>query len=367
MKMGLDVKVISFDSNKGKTTQTINGVDVIRYQIKTHKARILSLMLPVANALKKHEHETDLYHVYNVHPLAGAGLYKIMGGKTPILANLDNYGGFCPVSTAMHGKCGTFCRYSCLRRHSSNILERFLALPYALVFPFLKLLSRRVDRYIAPSDYVRNEYVRYEFDPNRIIVVPHSINMDASFNNCKVTHETINILYVGRMSNEKGVDVLINAFHRVACVFPNVRLVLVGDGPMLNEYHLLTEQIGISDRVQFTGYLKYNEVEHYYRIADIFVHPARWHEPFNVTLIEALAHEIPIVVSDVGSLKQIVREAGIASTKGDVEDLANKLALLIEDQSKMIEMSKRCRDVVSEYSDDRILKNLVDIYNQMNS
>src|SRR5439155_7595927 len=88
VRMGEKVTVISFDGNLKKQKETINGVKVIRYHAPTHKAKMLSLALPIARALRKHEKDADLYHLYNTHPLPAAGLYKISGGRKPVFANL---------------------------------------------------------------------------------------------------------------------------------------------------------------------------------------------------------------------------------------------------------------------------------------
>src|SRR5881396_2456089 len=116
VRMGLDVTVISFDSDRGKVEETIGGVRVIRYHISTHKAKMLSLAIPIAKALRRHENEADIFHLYNTHPLPGGGFYKIWGGKKKVIASLENYSGFCPVSAAMYGTCDLSCRYSCLTR-----------------------------------------------------------------------------------------------------------------------------------------------------------------------------------------------------------------------------------------------------------
>src|SRR5215210_2232602 len=81
VKTGLSVTVITFDRSGGKKEEIINGVKVIRYDVITHLAKTLSLSLPVVQALRKNEKETQLYHIYNVHPLAGGGLYRMTRGR----------------------------------------------------------------------------------------------------------------------------------------------------------------------------------------------------------------------------------------------------------------------------------------------
>ena len=367
VKMGLEVTVISFDGNVNTKYETINGVKVIRYLLPTHKAKMLSLAVPIARALRKHEQGTDIYHLYNTHPLPAAGLYKITGGRKPVLANLENYSGYCPLTTAMYGKCDTLCRFSCLTRESHNTFERIIAFVYAGVYPLLRYLAKKADRYIAVSDYVKQEYIKQGFDEDKISVIPNSLDINCFSNRSKIPHAGTNILYVGRMSEEKGVSVLISAFSNVSKTHENIRLILVGDGPALPEYRELVRKNEIQEKVTFTGYQSESHISNFYSVADIFVHPAVCNEPFGITLLEAMASEVPILVSNVGSLAQIVNNAGIIFNKGDISDLTNKLTSLIEDEEKRVALSKNCKSIVDLYSDEKVLKTLIDTYRQLNN
>src|SRR5436853_751211 len=365
VRLGINVTVLSFDSDKGKVEETINGVRIIRYHVKTHKAKMLSLSIPIAKALARHQQEADIFHLYNTHPLPGGGLYKVTGGKKKVVATLENYSGFCPVSTAMYGRCDLHCRYSCLRRSSNTAVEKIIAIPYSCSYPFLGMLSKRLDRYLAVSEYVRKEYISHGFQASRIEVLPNSINVDSYAKTPREPHDGVNILYVGRMSQEKGVETLMKAFQRVSRTYENTRLLLVGDGPFLNRCRLLAREIGVETSVVFTGHLGHEMLDYYYSIADVFVHPALFHEPFNLTLLEAMAHDIPILVSNVGSLSNIVKDAGIAFDMGNVEDLVDKLSFLIADSARMNTLARKCKPVLAEYDDSRVLGTLVRMYESM--
>ena len=80
-----------------------------------------------------------------------------------------------------------------------------------------------------------------------------------------------------------------------------------------------------------------------------------------------MASEVPILVSNVGSLAQIVNNAGIIFNKGDISDLTNKLTSLIEDEEKRVALSKNCKSIVDLYSDEKVLKTLIDTYRQLNN
>jgi glycosyltransferase involved in cell wall biosynthesis len=194
VKTGLSVTVISFDRNGGKKEEIINGVNVIRYNMITRRAKMLSLSLPVVQALRNNEKKTQLYHIYNVHPLAGGGLYRVTRGKNPVIATLDNFSGYCPTSEAIYNKCDLLCRYSCLSDFSKSATEKVLSMPYAGIYPLLTSLTKKVDKYVAVSEHVRQEYIRRGYNGDRIIVIPNSIDIDKIGNGVRRSHEFRNIL-----------------------------------------------------------------------------------------------------------------------------------------------------------------------------
>ena len=366
VKTGLSVTVLSFDSKGGKREEIINGVKVIRYDLITHAAKMLSLSLPVVQALRKNEKETSLYHIYNVHPLAGGGLYRMTGGRNPIIATLENFGGYCPTSTAIYKKCDLFCRYSCLSDFSRSTGEKVLSMPYAGIYPLLTSLTKKVDKYIAVTEHVRQEYIKHGYNEDRIIVIPNSIDIDKIGNGVKTSHEGRNILYVGRMIAPKGVDILIRAFHKASRHYDDLRLILVGDGQELNQYRSLIKDLGIESKVIITGFVIEDALWYYYSIADLFVYPSiAGFEAFGITLLEAMRYHIPCVVPDTGGGKEVIKDAGITFKDRDEEDLMKKMTMILNDNQKLLALSARCKDVLSEYSDEKVVKSLVKIYDDV--
>jgi alpha-maltose-1-phosphate synthase len=364
-KMGLSVKVICFDRN-GKKEEIINGIKVIRYDVITHKAKMLSLSLPVVQALRKNEKEAQLYHIYNVFPLAGGGLYRMTGGRNPVIATLENFGGYCPTSTTIYKKCDFLCRYSCLSDLSPSMIEKILSIPYAGIYPLLTSLSKKVDKYIAVSEYLRQEYIKRGYNEDRIIVIPNSIDIDKVGNGVRMSHKCRNILYVGRMVSPKGVDILIRAFHKASRQYDDLRLILVGDGPMFDTYRSFVKQLHIESKVTFTGYLKHDDIKYYYSIADLFVLPSiAGFEPFGITLLEAMRYHIPCLVADTGGCKEVIKDAGVTFRDRDEEDLMKKMMLVLNNNQKSLALSARCKDVLTEYSDEKVLKSLVKIYDNI--
>jgi alpha-maltose-1-phosphate synthase len=366
VKAGLSVTVISFDRNGGKKEEIVNGVKVNRYDIMTHSAKMLSLSLPVLQALRKNEKETQLYHIYNVYPIAGGGLYRMTGGRNPVIATLENTGGFCPTSSAFYQKCDLLCRYSCLSGFSRSRTEKFLSLPYAGIYTLLTSLTKKVDKYIAVSEHLRQQYLKQGYNEDRIIVIPNSLDIDKFGNGVRRSHEYKNILYVGNMTFTKGVDILIRAFHKASIHYHDLRLILVGDGKELNQYRSLIKNLGIESKVIITGFLAGDDLWYYYSIADLLVNPSiAGTEAFGITLLEAMRYQIPCLVADTGGCKEVIKDAGVTFRDQDEEDLMKKIMLILNDNQKSLALSARCKDVLGEYSNEKVVKSLIEVYDDL--
>ncbi|NEO76306.1 glycosyltransferase family 4 protein, partial [Moorena sp. SIO4G3] len=182
------------------------------------------------------------------------------------------------------------------------------------------------------------------------------------------------ILFVGRISPEKGVHVLIDAFNQVVSRYPNVQLKLVGpENAMLLWYildrndpkvrslmpyfrghyrELLQQRISKSaaNKVFFLGKVPHEEMITYYQEADLFVFPSVWQEPFGMPIVEAMAMELPVIATQGGAFPEIVEEekTGLLVERGDANALAEAILRLIMDENLSQEMGKSGRKRVEE-------------------
>jgi glycosyltransferase involved in cell wall biosynthesis len=122
------------------------------------------------------------------------------------------------------------------------------------------------------------------------------------------TRQEKQLISVGSLKRVKGHDVLIRAFPKVLEEHPDATLRLVGDGPKQSEYEKMTEDLGVTDCIDFAGWLTEVEVRSSLRKATLFVFPSR-HEGFGIALLEAMAAGCPVVASNVGGIPEVVRGA----------------------------------------------------------
>ena len=139
--------------------------------------------------------------------------------------------------------------------------------------------------------------------------------------------ETSGILYVGRLVNQKGVDVLVHAYAKYATrpVGSVEPLVLVGDGPDRSDLEELVRTLGIERRVSFLGSLTGQDLLDVVRSAQIAVVPSVWEEPFGGVTTELMAAGKPLIVSERGAPAEIAADACLTFPNGDSAALADRL------------------------------------------
>src|SRR5207244_1408226 len=155
----------------------------------------------------------------------------------------------------------------------------------------------------------------------------------------------VHLLYVGRISKEKNLDVLAEAYRQLRAEGLPIGLYFVGDGPYLQALNqALPEAV-------FTGYLRGKELAAAYASADVFVFPSTT-DTFGNVVIEAQASGVPVIVSDTGGPKELVEANvnGMVTKSHDVEDLARAIRHLVNDKRKRDQMSREARQAVVDRS-----------------
>lgn len=183
--------------------------------------------------------------------------------------------------------------------------------------------------------------------PNKIAVIPYGVDIKTFSPIANANHRLgwddhrEHLLYVGRLSHEKGVDLLIEAFRQVATDFPNAYLHIIGDGPERQALLSLTEQSRLTEKVIFYGWVKKHELPSYYSAADVCVVPSRT-EALGRIILESMACQTPVVGANVGGIPDLIKdnETGLLFEKEDVCDLEQKLRRVLEEGARAQEMAR---------------------------
>ena len=171
------------------------------------------------------------------------------------------------------------------------------------------------------------------------------------------------VAYAGRLSREKGVGILLDAFTRVAADIPAARLVIAGTGPL--EAELRSRAAPLGDRVVFLGHLPRPDMEERFRSAWVQVVPSLWHEPFGNVTTEAMMRGTAVIAADVGGQSDITRDGqtGYLVPPGDVTALAERLRLVLSDRDHAEALGRAGRETaLREYSRARSVEQTLDAY-----
>lgn len=171
-------------------------------------------------------------------------------------------------------------------------------------------------RLICCSQYMLSEVREYFETPgDKIDIVPNgvstvrfdaleNIDLSAFRNNYAAPDEKL-LYFVGRIVEEKGVRVLIDAAPTVLAGHPKSKFVVAGSGPQLQEFRDLTAQRGLAERFYFTGFISDEDRDRLYKVADVAVIPSLY-EPFGIVALEAMAAKVPVVAADTGGMSEVI-------------------------------------------------------------
>jgi phosphatidylinositol alpha-mannosyltransferase len=178
----------------------------------------------------------------------------------------------------------------------------------------------------------------------------------------------INILFVGRLEQRKGLGYLLNACAKIKNSLQNSRLIIVGPGTMLrHRYEKLVEDMGLTDNVVFVGFVPSYELPSYYRSADIFCAPATGGESFGIVLLEAMACGKPVIATDIQGYASVLAnsEEGLLVPPRDEKSLADALLSLLNDKNLRLKMGAKGRIKAEKYSWPNISRQVMDYYNSL--
>ena len=232
---------------------------------------------------------------------------------------------------------------------------------------FAGRLNDKLHGRIAVSGAARHFISRYFRGDYRII--PNGVDLDR-FADAEPFEElrdgTINILFVGRFEERKGLIHLLRAYHRLRKRHVDARLLIIGSGPKQREYRRFVGLRQIRD-VEFLGRVSDDAKARYFASADIFCAPATGQESFGIVLLEAMAAGVPIVASDIHGYKNVVQRGvqGLLVEPKNHRALAAALYRLSNDEDLRHRMGEEGRAKAPEYSWDSVSERIVDFYREI--
>jgi glycosyltransferase involved in cell wall biosynthesis len=270
----------------------------------------------------------DVAHFHNTFPLISpSAYYACAQSGVPTVQTLHNYRLLCPAAKFMRD--GEVCE-SCLGRTAAwpgivHACYRESRAATAVTAAMLAVHQRlgtwqnKVDVYVALSEFARQKFIAGGLPPERIVVKPNFVAGGLA----PKTQSGDYVLFVGRLSEEKGPQLLVSAWRRMHNRIP---LRIAGDGPLLERLRREISESSL-DHIQLIGRRTPDEIRELMQGARMLVFPSIWYEGFPITIAESFAYGLPVIASRLGSTAEIVKHGinGLHFDPGSTTDLATKV------------------------------------------
>lgn len=351
---GEEIHLITLGMDETKEREDVNGVHVYRVQpynlsvpdfltwILQLNMRMVEYAVPLVNSLA----DLDLVHAHD-WLVAYAGRVLKHAYKIPLIATIHatEYG-----------------RNQGLHNHT----QRYIS-------DVEWWLTYEAWRVIVCSRYMEKELRRvFQLPADKIRVVPNGVDLSRyqrrdgehlSRNFFAASDEKI-VFFVGRLVQEKGAHILLEAIPKVLQSYSRTKFVISGKGPALDYLKERARDMDVYDRIYFTGYIDDITRDFLYREADVAVFPSLY-EPFGMVALEAMAARTPVVVADVGGLAEIVEHEvnGLKCYPGNPNSLADNILRLLHEPDLAGRLAERAyRDLRRLYTWEEIAYKTREVY-----
>ncbi|MDD4819182.1 MAG: glycosyltransferase, partial [Candidatus Colwellbacteria bacterium] len=220
----------------------------------------------------------------------------------------------------------------------------------------LKIYKKNIDLFIAPSQFMKDTVVKFAWPENKIKVL---YNFSEKLQNDSVNNLDDCGLYFGRLSKEKGIDILLSALNLAN---KKISLKIIGSGPEESNLKKMVKDLKLESRVKFLGPKFREELFLEVKKAQFVFIPSIWLENMPLTLLEAMMLKKVVIASNTGGLPELVRDGqtGFLFNRGDSQDLARVIDSL--DQYNLLQIGIQANLLAEDLSVGRHLSKLLQIY-----
>ncbi len=181
-----------------------------------------------------------------------------------------------------------------------------------MIYDIERMGMERADKIIAVSYFTRNIIIsRYGISGDKVEVVYNGVERNGNWSNLTDTgikREEKIVLFLGRITMQKGPEYFLQAAKKVIEVMDNVKFVMAGSGDLIHKSIEMAAHLGIGHKVLFTGFLRGEDVQKIYKMADLYVMPSV-SEPFGIAPLEALDHDVPVIISKQSGVSEVLMHA----------------------------------------------------------
>ncbi len=223
----------------------------------------------------------------------------------------------------------------------------------------------KADRVITVSNYTKGIVIsKYGISPNKVITVHNAVE----FNNCQLNenfeikkHDKV-VLFLGRITLQKGPDYFVKAAKLVSEKIPNTKFVVVGKGDM--EAQMINEvvRLGLASKFLFAGFLRGKDIDRAYKMADVYVMPSV-SEPFGITPLEAMRNGTPSIISKQSGVSEVVNNC-LKVDFWDVNEMANKIIAVLKYEPLKKELRRQGSLEIKKFNWNEPARKIIEVYKE---
>jgi glycosyltransferase involved in cell wall biosynthesis len=310
------------------------------------------------------EFSPDLVHFHNLVGLSLLMLEECHQRRVPMVMTLHDYWGICFKNTLLKND-GSLCKQgglACLG--CREMLTGDFPLPSPVRNAHVLLTLRKVNRFIAPSHYLAQQYAANGIPAEKLSVIKNGIALER-FTAVHRHEDGLVLGFIGHLGRHKGLDVLLRALALID--LKKVRLLVVGTGDEASHLKTLCRELGLEKSVTFHGHIENARIPAMYQKMDVLMVPSVWPENSPVTITEAMASGIPVIASDVGGIGELVDDGvtGFLVPPDDSPALAERIQRFLGRPELREDMGAKALEKIQRYGLRHQVDQIVAVYREV--
>ena len=310
------------------------------------------------------EYAPDIVHIHNVYPLITPRIYyEAKKRNIKIVQTLHNYRFICPNGLLFRN--GKICEICSERKNLFHcFINKCYRNSYLQSFWYAYMITKArnkgwfqfIDRFIALNPFIVNKMIENGYEKSKFVIIPNGIERTVRNKNIEKKEY---LLYIGRLSNEKGILTLIKAVNKT-----EYTLLIAGTGPLEQSIY---DYIKNNDRVKLLEFVCGEEKEKLISEAKAVIEPSECYDNSPTVVIESFSYGVPVIVSEIGGVQFMVQENsnGYKFKAGNVEDLFEKINLLFQDNNYDHLCNGALATFEEKYEKNIIMNKLIILYNEL--
>lgn len=316
------------------------------------------------------EFKPDIVHLNNFQRQLSASIIDpIKSRNIPIVFTAHDVQAICPAITMMDNdkniceECMKGKYLNCIKKkcNKGSTLKSIVGALEGYYYRTKNIYTKKIDFIITPSEFYREKMIEDGIPENKIKALHNFVELKDY--DLEVSDEEY-ALYFGRLSKEKGILNLINAFTKLK----EGKLYIAGEGPEKETIEKIIKENNLEDRIKLLGFLNADQMKDTIRKCKFVIVPSIWYENCPYSVMETLAIGKPVIGANIGGIPELVKneQSGLTYKYDDIDELANKMETLFNNEDLVSKYGVNAKKQANElYGKDIYYKNIMNIYEKL--